>query len=67
MMKFKLDINQSLMDDQRSQQEQQMAQLQEQMFRAEGLLADSGAHKPLLLLARGEVALLANQTEQATR
>jgi transcriptional regulator with GAF, ATPase, and Fis domain len=39
--------------------------LQEQLFRAEALLSDSGAHRPLLLLARGEVALLTGEREQA--
>ncbi|HZO15612.1 MAG TPA: protein kinase, partial [Polyangiaceae bacterium] len=39
--------------------------LQEALFKAEALLADSGAHRPLLFLARGEVARLAGEQEQA--
>ncbi|MBW2454306.1 MAG: sigma 54-interacting transcriptional regulator [Deltaproteobacteria bacterium] len=41
------------------------AELQEDLFQAEALLADSGAHRPLLLVARGLVARLAGDGEQA--
>jgi serine/threonine-protein kinase PknK len=40
-------------------------ELQEDLFQAEALLADSGAHLPLLLLARGLVARLARDNDQA--
>jgi transcriptional regulator with GAF, ATPase, and Fis domain/tetratricopeptide (TPR) repeat protein/predicted Ser/Thr protein kinase len=39
--------------------------LQEELFRAESLLADSTAHRPLLLQARGQVARLAGERGQA--
>jgi transcriptional regulator with GAF, ATPase, and Fis domain/predicted Ser/Thr protein kinase len=42
-----------------------VAEMQETLFRAEALLADSGAHRPLLLQARGQVARLAEEHEQA--
>ena len=41
------------------------ADLQEELFQAEALLADSGAHRPLLLVARGRVAKLAGSNAQA--
>ncbi|HHH29747.1 MAG TPA: tetratricopeptide repeat protein, partial [Polyangiaceae bacterium] len=39
--------------------------LQETLFRAEALLSDSGAHRPLLLQSRGQVARLAGELDQA--
>lgn len=39
--------------------------LQETLFHAEALLADSGAHRPLLLQSRGQVARLAGELDQA--
>lgn len=45
--------------------EPDLSAMQEELFRAEALLAESGAHRPLLLLARGQVARLASSTEMA--
>ncbi len=42
-----------------------LGELQEELFEAEALLADSGAHRPLLLQARGQLAALAGELEQA--
>ncbi len=42
-----------------------LALLQEELFKAESLLGDSGAHRALLLQARGRVAQLAGELEQA--
>jgi serine/threonine-protein kinase PknK len=42
-----------------------LAALQEELFKSEALLGDSGAHRPILLLARGRVARLAGELEQA--
>ena len=42
-----------------------LADMQEDMLRATALLADSGAHQPLLHVARGRVAMLASELEQA--
>jgi transcriptional regulator with GAF, ATPase, and Fis domain len=46
-------------------QQPEPAEMQEDLFRAEALLSDSGAHRPLLLLARGKLARLAGEREQA--
>ncbi len=45
--------------------EAELGELQEDMFRAEALLGESDAHRPLLLHARGLVARLSGEHEQA--